>query len=102
MPLSVWIRKHSAQSKKLKYSLTDKKSPEDIFLDYKWSSTAMQFAEENEKKFCKFRKRIVKVVKGLVKLRNELFNTYTDMKKTLEQSESCWYSYYTKQDCISM
>mmetsp|Transcript_1797 Transcript_1797/g.1586 ORF Transcript_1797/g.1586 Transcript_1797/m.1586 type:complete len:122 (+) Transcript_1797:505-870(+) len=76
-------------------------TPEEMACEYNYSDSIVNFNKGNEKRYSKSRRIIKKLMKNLVKLRNQLLNTYLELKNCIEDSETVWYSFYQKSDIVN-
>ena len=61
MPVSEWLRKTQAKKRHLKYFDKTSSSPDEIYLEYKFSDGVIEFVKQNGKRMTMFRKQIQKM-----------------------------------------
>ncbi|CAI2372863.1 unnamed protein product [Moneuplotes crassus] len=95
MHVSEWIKKCKAKRNQ-KYTYKTATTPEDIFLEHRFSEGVQNFLEKDGRSLATCRRKIQRIVQKLIEARNQLFNIYNEMKKIYEKSTS--FAQYKKSD----
>mmetsp|Transcript_374 Transcript_374/g.349 ORF Transcript_374/g.349 Transcript_374/m.349 type:complete len:216 (-) Transcript_374:19-666(-) len=90
------------KNKKRRYKYQNKKIEElrNSLFEGDWSEALLKGMDKYANIIDKKYKIIRKIVQTLVKLRNQLFNTYQELKKAVESSEE--FQNYEKKDIVSL
>mmetsp|Transcript_17109 Transcript_17109/g.15073 ORF Transcript_17109/g.15073 Transcript_17109/m.15073 type:complete len:298 (+) Transcript_17109:9-902(+) len=98
--VSEWLKRNKCKKRHTKYIEKEVQTPEEMYLDYRFSEGIHEFVRKDGRKMTCYRKRIQKLVQKLVQVRNQIFNVYSEMKITVENSTSA--KSYNKSDVGNM